>query len=61
MIIETYNVTGWGSLNKYLEVGIDAHIILAQKTHLVGARAVEASSAARKLGWKVVSVLCHPR
>eukprot|EP00972_Heterocapsa_arctica_P107730 15866653-Heterocapsa_arctica.AAC.1 len=60
MIIETYNVTGWGSLEKYLEVGTDAHIILAQETHLVGARAVEASSAARKLGWKVLQSCAIP-
>eukprot|EP00972_Heterocapsa_arctica_P075830 11185819-Heterocapsa_arctica.AAC.1 len=60
MIIESYNVIGWGSLKKYLEGGTDAHIILAQETHLLGDRAVEASSAARKLGWKVLQSTAIP-
>eukprot|EP00972_Heterocapsa_arctica_P038171 5620037-Heterocapsa_arctica.AAC.1 len=60
MIIESYNVSGWGSLNKYLEMGTKAHLILAQETHLVGDRAVEASSAARKPGWEALQAEAIP-
>eukprot|EP00972_Heterocapsa_arctica_P075641 11157822-Heterocapsa_arctica.AAC.1 len=60
MIIESYNVSGWGSLKKYLERGTEAHSILAQETHLVGDRTVEASSAARKLGWKALQAEAIP-
>eukprot|EP00972_Heterocapsa_arctica_P075883 11192810-Heterocapsa_arctica.AAC.1 len=52
IIIESYNVSGWGSLEKWLERGTEAHIILAQETHLVGDTAVEARSSDRTLGWK---------
>ncbi len=53
-------MSGWGSLLEYLRKGTPAHVILAQETHLVGPRALEASSTARKLGWTVLQAEAIP-
>ena len=59
MIIEAYNVSGYGSLRPYLAC-TKAHILLAQESHLQGEKASEASQAARRMGWKVVQSAATP-
>ena len=59
MIIETYNVSGYGSLRPYLAC-TKAHLILVQGFHLLGEKALEASQAARMLGRKVVQSEATP-
>ena len=59
MVIETYNVSGWGSLKPYL-AKTAAHVVLVQESHLLGEKADEASQIARRCGWKSVQAQALP-